>query len=716
MAAALRKELSGSRRRPIDEVSSDEASAKPAGPSKRARGATPATEPSGSGSMSGIGNSPVRSPYADFKPYPFVRDAWDALPKERQTMKHMYGLLSEAIKGNAPDQTREDAVSSYLQTFRSNDTAERINILDSLITKKHDVVVNRTASAFKHVKNASIESFKDFQTFAALFPHNTTGSTPAERSRAGLIALSSLCFPPTPFQMELDKLWPVNNDEAKPPATSALAIDIFLAKKGRDPKELLDNENKIEAIKLAMNLRRELLGRNHKAFISVWRQARYELPLDEVLNVASQEVQVEKKDKKALQLFVTILPCLAAINKLSTAEVFSDSKRNELLQEFFTLLGRGNEPGFETCYVHLWDAFAKTPTIQQHINAAAQAIVKTEDDGNPLPHLSNPVIDATEEVSTFQTNVGQASAIPTLTLQQGRSWKAGTQLRPVGGDWEMRIFDRYPAHVDIQRMFNGFPIRDMAEPWHVAKEYAADDDKYAVHPDVVVHEPAISDEGMGVLKSWAEHLGDTTPIEELMARWTAEIMAEYEAPMQNRPPPSASVWEVVKIEEKHCYYPEQYEALKGGYGVACIPGAKQKVNSMIMPFGGAQVEDKKAFTARYGENYFDNYAMECAHPEEPGKTVHVAPVGSRAGMFNGKADNDRDDAHVIVVDVFIELTDKHGNRKKHVRPHLYQVKEVPPNKQALMDYLGNYFEDRRANAASGASSSGAPLIKQEPQD
>ncbi|MEC4722901.1 hypothetical protein RY831_27455 [Noviherbaspirillum sp. CPCC 100848] len=473
---------------------------------------------------------------------------------------------------------------------------------------------------------------------------------------------------------------------------------------------------KVEAVELAMKLRREVLGRTHKAFITTWRQARYELPLDEVLNLALKEFELDQKYRIVLQAFINTIPCLAAINNLSTADVFNHSKRNELLKEFITLYGRGNEIGFETYFVKIWDAFAKTPTIQGHINAAAQAIVKTEDDVDPLPHLSNPVIDATEEASTFQTNVGQAKAIPSLALQQGGSWNTGTQLRPVGGDWEVQIFDRYPAHVDIQRMFNGFPIRDFAEPWHVAKEFAADDDKYAVHPNVVIHEPAISDEGIDVLKSWAEHLGDTTPIEELKARWTAEIMAEYEAAKQNRPPPSASVWEVVKIEKKHCYYTAQYEALKGGYGIVCIPGAKQKVNSMIMPFGGTEVEDKKAFTARYGENYFDNYAMECAHPEEPGRTVHVAPVGSRAGMFNGKADKDRDEAHVIVVDVFIELTDKHGNRKKHVRPHLYQVKEVPPNKQALMDYLGNYFEDRRANPAGGASSSGAPVIKEEPQD
>lgn len=34
---------------------------------------------------------------------------------------------------------------------------------------------------------------------------------------------------------------------------------------------------KVEAVELAMKLRREVLGRTHKAFITTWRQARYEL-------------------------------------------------------------------------------------------------------------------------------------------------------------------------------------------------------------------------------------------------------------------------------------------------------------------------------------------------------------------------------------------------------------------------------------------------------
>jgi hypothetical protein len=135
-------------------------------------------------------------------------------------------------------------------------------------------------------------------------------------------------------------------------------------------------------------------------------------------------------------------------------------------------------------------------------------------------------------------------------------------------------------------------------------------------------------------------------------------------------------------------------------------------------FAGVSIrndEERNQYIARYGQQQFDDYAIECIDPDNHEKTLHVVPYGSRGGFFNGKLEED-DPCHFVAIDVFVKITNKWGDEKWQSRPHLVLINQVPPKKQALMNYLGNYFTDRSAPAADDSSSGNRVTIKTEPQD
>lgn len=662
--------------------------------------------------------SEIPASYADIKCHRFVQDIWDALPDSHKNLGSLYVLLSSANKMQSPDQSLAEAVDSFLHTFRAEELNGKIETINLAVGKETRDITHVAYHTLKNLNKSSIECLKDFQAFANVIPDIAPTHSPERNRRTCLLRLPPLCFPVLPFQADVIKVWssPTQANPDPVPLAEALAIEICMSKRHISPKNLLDPASKKDLFQSVMQVRALLNSAPHKSFLLKWRKRKYPQELDRVLDATVSDIPDTLRNNSRLPTFMATFPIFSVLNtEFSSGQLFAKKTANNVIKDFARFLGTDNTRETRS-YELMLDAFAQTTAIQNYVKSSRETFVKTETEPDPV---FTRVTDIEEVPNPFQTNIGKGAAVPTLTLQDNDdTWTASVTHRPVGGTWEIEVRDRYPHHVDIDRMFNGFPIKDSNCAWQVAEEYATDNDKYAVHPNVVIGDVSISDDGLEVLKSWVEHHRITTPLKTLKEQWISQIKAEYEEPMNNRKPPSAQAWQVVRLEREHCYGDAQFHALKGKYGVIPIDGAKQRLLSMGPAFAGVSIrsdEERNQYIARYGQQQFDDYAIECIAPDNHEKTLHVVPYCSRGGFFNGKLKED-DPCHFVAIDVFVKITNKWGDEKWQSRPHLVLINEVPPKKQALMNYLGNYFTDRSAPAADDSSSGNRVTIKIEPQD
>jgi hypothetical protein len=260
-----------------------------------------------------------------------------------------------------------------------------------------------------------------------------------------------------------------------------------------------------------------------------------------------------------------------------------------------------------------------------------------------------------------------------------------------------------------------FPIKNPASPNEVHPDYACDDDAIYCNAHVAIDGLELPEETKDILR---DHFPQESRQPGYFALRIAEIRAEYECPIDRRPPPSSTRWQAVRLTHAHR---NVAPALKGQYGVVPVDYGNQNVGGMGPAFAGAVIgnrQQKRTYLSRVSEQFdgdldaanqqFDNYAIQVGTGS---RARQIAPWGGGnvAQFLNGNANTD-EPAHFISVEIIVHIKDKKGVRRSELMPHLFQIREVPLGEQALLEYGKAYCAARPGIEMDGS----AGVVKSEP--
>ncbi|VWC50980.1 hypothetical protein BLA23254_07829 [Burkholderia lata] len=319
------------------------------------------------------------------------------------------------------------------------------------------------------------------------------------------------------------------------------------------------------------------------------------------------------------------------------------------------------------------------------------------------------------------SNTQPASNDISLRTEMGLAFHHVTPMRTVVSDLHTGelLMEMHGSQIPVAKVNHGFPIKDSQKPYAVHSDYVSPADPFRCHPNVKVGNIELPPETKSIMQHYF-------PVEaakpDYFAKRENEIKAEYEAPLHNKKPPSALQWRPKRLTPKECYSKEQAQALAKTFGVVAIDYDNQNFGGMGPPFAGAELKtaaQRRQYIAQTSKAAFDDFSMRAGDPRNHRELVRFAPYGggNLAQFMNGKA-SPEEQAHFIAVDVIVNTTNKYGEPRRVVAPHLFQIALVPKGMQAILDYGdgGYFYGGKRPGMSLQNPSEIQQEIKTEPVD